>query len=208
VAAIKAFCRNYLPQMAVIYHVEHGDTRYDAEGKAQGLLSVGLNEEGKRQAREAGRRLKGTKIDCIYTSPMTRAKQTADIICGILGGDTKVIVRPNLRPLDIGELAGKSNSTVRKYLEFYFTRPSLSFPNGEKVKDWYAMIRKEWIHQFADDDPEIAVVSHARDWQLLNHWQKNGLDAGPEGVSFEEPKSAQVAKVTKSGNSIRMRQIA
>src|SRR5437868_2467048 len=116
--------------MAVIYHVEHGDTHFDAENKAQGLLSAGLTENGKRQAREAGRTLKRTKIDCIYSSPMVRAKQTADIICGIIGG--KVIVRPNLRPLDIGQLAGKSNSTVEKYLEFFFNRPTLSFPGGEK----------------------------------------------------------------------------
>src|SRR5580704_16890249 len=120
----------------------------------------------------------------------------------------KLIELPRLKPLDIGTLAGQKNSTVHKYLEFYSHRPTLAFPEGETFGDFYDRIRKEWIHQFADDDPEIAVVCHARDFQLLNHWQKNGIDAGPQGVSFEEPKSAQVAKVTKSGNSISVRQIA
>jgi probable phosphoglycerate mutase len=193
--------------MAVIYHVEHGDTHFDAEDKAQGLLDEGLTENGKRQARQAANCLKGKGIDCVYTSPMARAKQTSKIIADKIGA--KVIVRPNLRPLDIGSLAGKKNSTVKPYLEFFATRPTLSFPKGETFGEWYERTRKEWIHQFGDDDPVIAVVSHTRDWQLLKHWSKNGLDAKAEdGVVFVEPMSAQVTKATRSGNSIQVRAIA
>ena len=192
--------------MAVVYYVEHGDTKYDANDCAQGLIDDGLTTKGKSQAARAGRCLKGTKIDCVYTSPMKRAHQTANIIADILGAE--VVVLPRLKPLDIGSLAVKKNSQVKQYLEFFAKRPTLKFPDGEKFGDYYDRVRKEWIHQFADDDEEIAVVSHARDWQLLKHWAKNGLDADPEGVSFEEPSSAQVSKAIKSGNSIQMRKLA
>jgi broad specificity phosphatase PhoE len=192
--------------MTTIYHVEHGDTKYDTEGKAQGLLNDGLVEKGKRDARQAGRALKGKGIDCVYCSPLTRTKQTAQIIADMLGA--KVIPRAGLTPLDIGRLQGKKNSVVGKYLEFFSKRPTLPFPEGESFGEMYARLRKEWIHQFQDDDPVIAVVSHSRDHQLLKHWQRNGLDAGPEGVNFDEPSSGQVSKVTKSGNSIAVRKIA
>jgi probable phosphoglycerate mutase len=191
--------------MAVIYHVEHGDTEYDAQDKAQGLIDSGLNDAGRRQARAAGRLLKGRGIECIYSSPMLRARQTAGIIAKIIGA--KVIVRKKLKPVDIGTLAGKKNTTVKPYLEFFSSRPTLAFPDGEKFGEWYDGARKEWIHQFADHDPVIAVVSHTRDWQLLKHWQRNGLDAGPEGIEFEEPGSAQVTKATKHGSAISVRQV-
>lgn len=192
--------------MAVIYHVEHGDTHYDAEDKAQGLIDDPLNERGKRQARQAARCLMGKGIDCVYTSPMVRARQTSKIIADKIGA--KVIVRPALKPLDIGTLAGKKNSTVKPYLEFFAKRPTLAFPKGEKFGDFYERARKEWIHQFGDDDPVIAVVSHTRDWQLLKFWEKSGLDADPdEGILFVEPKSAAVTKATRSGNSVQVRAI-
>jgi len=192
--------------LAVVYYVEHGDTKYDVNDCAQGWIDDGLTAKGRAQAARAGRALKGTKIDCVYTSPMKRAKQTAEIICKILGAE--IVVLPRLKPLDIGSLAGKKNSQVKPYLGFYSTRPSLKFPDGESFGSYYDRVRKEWIHQFADDDPEIAVVSHARDWQFLKHWAKNGLDADLEGVQFNEPTSAQVAKLVKSGNSVSMRKIA
>ena len=154
--------------MAVVYHVEHGDTEYDAQDKAQGLIDSGLNDAGRRQARAAGQLLKGRGIECIYSSPMLRARQTAGIIAKIIGA--KVIVRKKLKPIDIGTLTGKKNTTVKP-------------------------------------DPVIAVVSHTRDWQLLKHWQRNGLDAGPEGIEFVEPGSGQVAKATRQGNAISVRPV-
>ena len=136
---------------------------------------------------------------------MLRARQTAGIIAKIIGA--KVIVRKKLQPVDIGTLAGKKNTTVKPYLEFFCSLPTLAFPDGEKFGEWYDGARREWIHQFADKDPVIAVVSHTRDWQLLKHWQRNGLDAGPEGIEFVEPGSAQVTKATKHGSAISVRQV-
>jgi broad specificity phosphatase PhoE len=114
--------------MAVIYYVEHGDTKYDQNDCAQGLIDDGLTAKGKEQAARAGRGLRGTTIDCVYTSPMKRAKQTADIIAGIL--KAKVIVLPKLKPLDIGTLAGKKNSQTKPYLEFFSYRRSNSLKVG------------------------------------------------------------------------------
>lgn len=191
--------------MATIYHVEHGDTAFDAKDLAQGLMDAGLTDKGKRQAAAAGRALRGKGIDCVYCSPLKRAHQSANIVADSIGA--KVIIRPKLRPLDIGDLAGKPESTVKKYLDFYTKRPTLTFPNGESFAKWYDQIRKEWIHQFGDDDPVIAVVSHSRDYALLKHWEKHGINAECDEIDFTEPVSAQVSKATKSGNSISVRKI-
>lgn len=192
--------------MAVIYHVEHGDTAYDAQGKAQGLLNNGLTEAGKAQVKRAARCLKGKGIDCIYSSPLARARESAQIIAKQIGA--KVIIRPNLQPLDIGALTGKKEKALRPYLEFYSSRPTLPLPEGETFKNFYDRLQKEWGHQFKDDDPVIAIVSHGRDYALLKHWQRNGFDADADGINFVEPKSAQVVKVTKRGNSINVQAVS
>lgn len=190
--------------MATIFHVEHGQTKLDAEGKAQGLLAEGLTEKGKSQAAAAGRALRGKGIDCVYSSPMLRAKQTAQIVADQIGA--KVIVRPGLRPLDIGSLAGKPEETVKGYRKFFASRPTLSFPDGEKFGRWYDQIRKEWEKHLRDGE-QHAVVSHSIDRQLLKHWQRHGIDAGPEEIDFNTPLHGQVAKVSKDGGAVTVRSI-
>lgn len=187
--------------MSTVYHVEHGQTKLDAAGKAQGLLSEGLNEKGRSQAAAAGRALRGKGIECVYSSPLPRAKETAAIVAEQIGA--KVVVRPKLRPLDIGSLAGKPEHTVKGYRKFFATRPTLSFPDGEKLGAWYDQIRGEWQERLKAD--QSAVVSHSIDRQLLKHWQKHGMDAGPQGIDFDLPLNGQVATVSKSGKALTVR---
>lgn len=187
--------------MATVFHVEHGDTKLDAQGKAQGLLPEGLTHQGKLQAAAAGRALRGKGINCVYCSPMERAKQTARIVADQIGA--QVIVRPKLRPLDIGSLAGKPEQTVTGYRKFFASRPTLNFPDGEKFGAWYDQIRREWEQRL--QNPQTAVVSHSIDRQLLKHWQKHGMDAGPQGIDFDIPLAGQVARVSKDGKAVTVR---
>src|SRR5258708_35498969 len=106
---------------------------------------------------------------------MVRAKQSAQIIADAIGA--KLIVRPNLQPLDIGNLAGKKDSTVHGYLKVFAARPTLNFPEGEKFGGWEQRIRKEWTQQFEDDDPAIALVFQFRGLPMLRHCPQNCMDA-------------------------------
>jgi len=188
----------------MVYHVEHGQTKMDAAGLAQGLLAEELTERGKSQAAAAGRSLRGKGIEVIYSSPMARAKQTAQIIADAIGA--QVVVRPSLRPVDIGSLAGKPESTVRKYREFFASRPTLCFPDGEQFGKWYEQIRKEWLKQLGSGK-RSAVVSHSIDRHLLKHWQRCGVGTGPAGINFAEPLGGPVAKVCMRGNALTVRAI-
>lgn len=191
--------------MATVYFGHHGDTKLDEQDLAQGLMDEGLNEKGRRQAAALGRMLRGKGIDCVYSSPLKRAKQTADIVADQIGA--KVIVRPALRPLDIGSLAGKKESTVKGYLEFFSKRPTLSLPDGEKFGDWYEQVKKEWMHQLADGDPVIAVISHSRDAHLLRHWQQEGFGADPKTITWGQG-TPDLLKLDKNGNSLNIRKVA
>lgn len=72
--------------MGELYFVRHGQTVWNVENKICGATDSPLTEKGHEQARETGRILKETidkgqiHIDQILTSPLSRAKDTADEI--------------------------------------------------------------------------------------------------------------------------------
>lgn len=73
-----------------IHLIRHGETRHNAEGRIQGdLLDDGLNEVGRAQAEAlwsyyARQRMRGLVVSAIYTSPLQRARQTAERIAEAL----------------------------------------------------------------------------------------------------------------------------
>lgn len=70
--------------MTEICLVRHGETDWNAIGRLQGSTDIPLNNNGKYQARECGEFLAKDKWDLIVTSPLMRARQTAEIISNIV----------------------------------------------------------------------------------------------------------------------------
>ena len=63
-----------------IYITRHGETNWNKEGRLQGQTDIELNEVGIEQAHIAKEKLKDIEIDLIISSPLSRAKKTAEII--------------------------------------------------------------------------------------------------------------------------------
>jgi len=57
--------------------VRHGETAWNAEGRVQGQLDVPLNALGEAQARAVARALSDERFHAIYSSDLTRVRQTA-----------------------------------------------------------------------------------------------------------------------------------
>ncbi|MEK3979859.1 histidine phosphatase family protein [Psychrobacillus sp. FSL K6-2836] len=72
--------------MTTIGFVRHGVTAWNKEGRAQGNTDVPLDEEGIQMAEQAAERIQFEEWDVIYTSPLIRAKKTAEIIAKKLPG--------------------------------------------------------------------------------------------------------------------------
>ncbi|MBA2175690.1 histidine phosphatase family protein [Halobacillus locisalis] len=60
--------------------IRHGSTLWNKERRAQGSSNIPLDEEGIQQARKLADRLKCEPWEKIYVSPLTRARQTAEVI--------------------------------------------------------------------------------------------------------------------------------
>lgn len=71
------------PQLLVI---RHGQTEWSAVGRHTGRTDIPLTDQGRAEARDAARTLGGWHLDRAYTSPLGRARETAEIVrpaCGL-----------------------------------------------------------------------------------------------------------------------------
>ncbi len=71
--------------MTDLYLVRHGETDWNRQRRIQGLTDIPLNETGREQARATGMLLTRRRWDGIYASPLSRARETAEIIAAEVG---------------------------------------------------------------------------------------------------------------------------
>jgi probable phosphoglycerate mutase len=87
------------------YFLRHGETETNRNGLVAGATDVELNATGWRQARAAAELLRQRDITAIYSSPLRRARDTAECVAAALGLPLTVIAQ--LAERSWGELEGK-----------------------------------------------------------------------------------------------------
>lgn len=90
------------------WFLRHGETDWNAQNLSQGNVDIPLNETGLAQARSAALLLRNRGITSIVSSPLSRAKVTADIAGRTLG--IPVSVEEGLREVAFGVQEGKPMS--------------------------------------------------------------------------------------------------
>ncbi len=88
--------------------IRHGQTSWNIERRFLGRTDIPLDAIGLDQAARLGRRLAGTPLAAVWTSPLSRARQTA----APLGGDARL--EEGLVEMDMGELEGLSGSVFQQ----------------------------------------------------------------------------------------------
>lgn len=91
-----------------IYIIRHGETDANKNGILQGSSDWPLNEDGIKLAKISGENMKDIKFDICYSSPLSRAKKTAELILEYSGNkNTEIIYDKRLQELDMGTLEEK-----------------------------------------------------------------------------------------------------
>lgn len=101
-----------------LYLARHGATQLTAEDKFSGADGAELSEEGRAQAMRLGERLRAEGIGAVYSSPMSRAIETARLAgteCGLT-----VETRDGLREISHGHWEGLTRKEVEtRYADEY-----------------------------------------------------------------------------------------
>lgn len=94
-----------------IYLLRHGETSYNADGnKYCGRTDIPLTEKGIKQAEAARKILENVKISKVYSSPLQRALQTAEIV----SKNRDVVIDDRLIEVDFGNWEGKTREEFIK----------------------------------------------------------------------------------------------
>lgn len=91
--------------------VRHGQTERSKIAAYSGRLDVALTDVGREQARQTAQRLAGAGIDAVVTSPLTRARHTAQAIAAATGAPLRVDER--LTEVDYGPFEGLDRDGAR-----------------------------------------------------------------------------------------------
>jgi broad specificity phosphatase PhoE len=96
----------------VVYLVRHGRTRLNAQAALRGHLDMPLDGQGRHQAQRLGHTFSAVKVEAIITSPLLRARQTADTIAATTRAP--LTIEPRLIDRDYRGWAGQREATLRE----------------------------------------------------------------------------------------------
>jgi probable phosphoglycerate mutase len=146
---------------ARLFVARHGEAEYETQLCSDDGGS--LTALGRRQARELADRLRGERVAQVWTSSLSRAVQTAEIVAAALGVD--VVVREGLREYGVGALAG-TTVAEKDYFQAVFRRwaegdDTATIDGGERISGFVDRVGTV-LEEVADSHPGEAtlVISH------------------------------------------------
>ncbi len=172
--------------------LRHGESVGNAEARWQGQSDYVLTDKGRAQARALADRWKaeGVKFDLIITSPLVRAKETAEIIASTL--HAKLELDSVLMERNIGEMEGLTMEEVRRIPQPPYITPYDPI-GGEGEGDWALFLRAgQALHSFLRRPPgHYLIVSHGGLLnQLMNAIVGIAPHIDPSGVRFRFENAA------------------
>ena len=183
------------PQDKPVFHfvfLRHGESIGNAEARWQGQSDYALTEKGRAQAQALAQRWKSenVKFDLIISSPLTRAKETAEIIASTLAA--KIEFDSVLLERHIGEMEGLTAEEVRKRPQPPYITPYDSI-GGEGEGDWALFLRAgQALHRLLRRPAgSYLIVSHGGLLnQLMNAIIGIAPHVDPSGVRFRFENTA------------------
>jgi len=174
--------------------LRHGETDWNSLGKLQGREDVPLNTTGIEQINEAAKYLKNFDWSIIITSPLSRAKTSAEIISKEVG-DVKILEEIDFIERDYGKASGMMPDERK-----------LAFPDGiwtgaepqDKLQNRTINALVKYIEEY--DGENIIIVSHgAAINSILAYFSNNEIGTGKTTL-----KNACMTLLEKTDNEIKI----
>ena len=178
----------------IIYLTRHGETEWNIEKRLQGRGDSPLTENGIQRAKELRDRIKNIDIDVIYSSPIKRALNTANILRGNKNID--IVTDDRLMEMCFGDYEGKKIDIIQKENPNWDIKlimqgnVEICSPNGENLKEVRERISKLMNKIIAENiGKSILIVTHGITLKALMYYFKD------EDVNSEVMGQATLTKI-------------
>lgn len=142
--------------MTTLGLIRHGVTDWNDEYRTQGHSDIPLNEKGRQQAELLSRRIGTEQWDYIYSSDLSRALETAEIISKIK--NIEVRIDPRLREMNCGLIEGTTEQERVNRWGYGWFRLDLGIESDDEI----VKRGRECLADISDRHPDenILIVSH------------------------------------------------
>jgi alpha-ribazole phosphatase len=156
--------------MTNFWLIRHGEPVAEARGRCYGSLDIGLSDEGRAQMQRVAGYLAQTPVSAIYSSPLSRALNSARIVAEAQSCPVRVI--DDFREISFGDFEGLNYDEIAaRYPEIYrawMEHPTkVRFPKGES----YSQMRARVLHAF----DEVRLATEARNIVITSHGGVNRI---------------------------------
>ena len=150
----------------MLYIIRHGKTDWNVRHKMQGRTDIPLNEEGRQMAEAAREEYRDIHFDICFSSPLIRAKETAEIL--LRDRNIPILTDDRLLEMSFGRFEGVENSfqipdcpinELFFHPEQYVARPG----DGENLDDLFARtgeFLREKVDSLLAEGKDVLIVGH------------------------------------------------
>ncbi len=191
-----------------VFLIRHGATVLSAEDRFAGETDVELSDEGREQARRLAERLRTEKIIAIYTSPLGRASETAQIVAR--PHNLEVVTRAGLREISHGhweqmtrqEVEEKFPGEAAAWEEDPYTFAPVGGESGLAVTARALPVLLEIVRTHRESP--VAIISHKATIRLLlssllgfdPRRYRDNLDQNPAALNIVDFRDTTHARLT------------
>lgn len=146
-----------------LYLIRHGETDWNRQKRMQGQTDIPLNEYGRELARITAAAISDIDFDIVYSSPLIRAKETAQILIGNKKLD--IITDERLKEISFGNDEGVPSVKLRADFSSFFFEPEKFIPSegGESYEDLCSRTKDfltDRIYPLKNTSKKVLIVAH------------------------------------------------
>jgi broad specificity phosphatase PhoE len=193
--------------LTICYLIRHGTTAWVNKNLLHGATDIPLNDNGINQAKETAKALSGIKADFLFSSPLSRAFQTAEIIGREL--NLVPVSIEEVREMNFGWMEGKK--VMEEFFDrkpsikawFYHNRENIARAiSGETKKRFARRVLQGWQKiQDQSRDRNFVLVVHAGVINVILRYYFDTRYATYKKFYSIDPASITEVSISKSGKA-------
>ncbi len=190
--------------MTLLYLIRHGRSTWNAEGRMQGQADPPLDEVGRAQAQALAVHFKDEPIHAVYSSPLARARETAEILVAIHSACPSLKLDERLMERHLGEWTGLTGDEAReRFPEDLGRNWRIDGPPGGENQVTLVTRATAALDSIIAAYPEetVAIVSHGG---TLNAYLAHLLGIPPEKPVWFRFGNTGVARLSVRGDHVHL----